>query len=56
MGFDGAKVQNRVSVHIPDGQTLEDNNEDDIVANVVDDLLQPEGDGPNEVPGTPRAN
>jgi hypothetical protein len=56
MGFDGAKVQNRVSVHIPDGQTVEENNEDAIVANVVDDLLQSPGDDANETPSTPRAN
>lgn len=53
MGFDGAKVENRVSVHIPDGQTHEDKSEDAIVANVVDELL---GDGANETPTTPRAN
>lgn len=56
MGFEGAKVENRVSVHIPDGQTHEEKSEDAIVANVVDDLLQPEGDGANEMPRTPRAN
>ena len=56
MGFEGAKVQNRVSVHIPDGQTHEEKSEDAIVANVVDELLQSEGDGANETPTTPRAN
>jgi len=56
MGFEGAKVENRVSVHIPDGQNLEENSEDAIVANVVDDLLQNEGDGADETPSTPRAN
>jgi len=56
MGFDGAKVENRVSVHIPDGQTHEESSEDAIVANVVDDLLQSEGAGANETPSTPRAN
>ena len=40
MGSDGAKVENRVSVHIFDGQTLEEKSEDAIVANVVDKLLQ----------------
>lgn len=52
MGFQGAKVENRVSVHIPDGQTHEENSEDAIVANVVDELLQSEGDGVNETPAT----
>jgi hypothetical protein len=56
MGFEGAKVENRVSVHIPDGQTLEEKNEDAIVANVVDELLQSDGDSTNETPSTPRAN
>ena len=56
MGFEGAKVENRVSVHIPDGQTTEEKSEDAIVANVVDELLQSEGDGANESPSTPRAN
>jgi hypothetical protein len=56
MGFEGTKVANRVSVHIPDGQNLEEKSEDSIVANVVDELLQSEGDGTNESPSTPRAN
>lgn len=56
MGFDGANIENRVSVHIPDGQTLEEKSEDAIVANVVDELLQSGGDGANETPSTPRAN
>lgn len=56
MGFEGTKVENRVSVHIPDGQTVEEKSEDAIVANVVDELLQSEGDGANESPSTPRAN
>ena len=56
MGFEGAKVENRVSVHIPDGQTLEENSEDAIVTNVVEELLQSEGDSMNETPSTPRAN
>ena len=56
MGFEGAKVENRVSVHIPDGQTVEEKSEDAIVANVVDELLQPEGDDANESPSTPRAS
>jgi hypothetical protein len=53
MGFEGAKVENRVSVHIPDGQTLEESSEDAIVANVVDELLQSEGDNTSETPSTP---
>jgi len=56
MGFEGAKVENRVSVHIPDGQNIEERNEDAIVANVVEELLQSGGDGANESPSTPRAN
>ena len=56
MGFEGAKVQNRVSVHIPDGQNLEENSEDAIVANVVDELLENEGGDADETPSTPRAN
>lgn len=56
MGFESAKVENRVSVHIPDGQTIEEKSEDAIVANVVDELLRAEGDGANESPSTPRAN
>jgi Wiskott-Aldrich syndrome protein len=56
MGFEGAKVENRVSIHIPDGQTIEDKSEDVIVTNVVNELLQSEGDGANESPSTPRAN
>jgi len=56
MGFEGAKVENRVSVHIPDGQTVEEKSEDAIVTNVVEELLQSEGDGVNEVPSTPRAD
>jgi len=56
MGFEGAKVENRVSVHIPDGQTPEEKSEDAIVANVVEDLLQSDGDDTNETPSTPRAN
>lgn len=56
MGFAGAKVENRVSVHIPDGQNLEEKSEDAVVANVVDELLQSEGAGVNETPSTPRAN
>jgi len=56
MGFEGAKVANRVSVHIPDDQTHEENSEDAIVANVVDDLLQSEGAGASETPTTPRPN
>lgn len=56
MGFEGAKVENRVSIHIPDGQTMEERSEDAIVANVVDELLQSEGGGANESPSTPRAN
>lgn len=56
MGFEGAKVENRVSVHIPDGQTTEEKSEDAIVTNVVEELLQSEGDGVNEAPSTPRAN
>lgn len=56
MGFEGAKVENRVSVHIPDGQALEENSEDAIVTNVVEELLQSEGDGVDETPSTPRAN
>jgi len=54
MGFVGPKVENRVSVHIPDGQPLEDNGEDAIVTNVVDELLRPDGDDTNESPSTPR--
>jgi hypothetical protein len=54
MGFVGAKVENRVSVHIPDGQTLEDRSEDAIVTNVVDELLRPDGDGTSESPSTSR--
>jgi len=56
MGFEGAKVENRVSVHIPDGQTVEEKSEDAIVTNVVEELLQSEGDGANEAPNTPRAD
>jgi hypothetical protein len=56
MGFEGAKMENRVSVHIPDGQTVEEKSEDAIVANVVDELLQPDGDDANESPSTPRAS
>jgi len=56
MGFEGAKVENRVSVHIPDGQTLEEKSEDAIVANVVDELLQSEEAGASETPTTPRPN
>ena len=56
MGFDGAKVENRVSVHIPDGQALEENSEDAIVANVVDELLQSEGAGASETPSTSGPN
>jgi Wiskott-Aldrich syndrome protein len=56
MGFEGAKMENRVSVHIPDGQTIEEKSEDAIVANVVDELLQPDGDDANESPSTPRAS
>ena len=56
MGFEGARVENRVSVHVPDGQTLEENNEDAIVTNVVEELLQSEGNEANETPSTPRAN
>ena len=56
MGFEAAKVENRVSVHIPDDQTLEEKSEDAIVANVVEELLQSEGAGANETPSTPRAN
>jgi len=56
MGFDGAKVENRVSVHIPDGQTMEEKSEDAIVANVVHEILDSEGNGANESPTTPRAN
>jgi hypothetical protein len=56
MGFEGVKVENRVSIHIPDGQTVEEKSEDAIVANVVDDLLDSEGNGANESPTTPRAN
>ena len=56
MGFEGAKVENRVSIHIPEDQTVEERSEDAIVANVVDELLRSEGDVPNESPTTPRAN
>lgn len=56
MGFEGAKVENRVSVHIPDGQNIEENSEDAIVTNVVEELLQSEGGDVNETPSTPRAN
>lgn len=56
MGFEGAKVEDRVSVHIPEGQTVEEKSEDAIVTNVVDELLRSEGDGANESPSTPRAN
>ena len=56
MGFEGANVENRVSVHIPEGQIVGESSEDAIVANVVEDLLQSEGDGTNESPSTPRAN
>ena len=56
MGFEGAKVENRVSVHIPDGQTAEEKSESAILANVVEDLLQSEADGANEMPSTPRAD
>jgi hypothetical protein len=56
MGFKGTKVENRVSVHLPDDQTVEEKSEDAIVANVVDELLQSEGEGANETPSTPRAN
>lgn len=56
MGFEGARVENRVSVHIPDGQNLEEKGEDAIVADVVDELLESEGSGTNDSPATPRAN
>ncbi|KAF9654206.1 hypothetical protein BDM02DRAFT_19482 [Thelephora ganbajun] len=56
MGFEGSKVENRVSVHIPDVQTLEEKGEDAIVAKVVEDLLQPEGGDANKIPNTPGAN
>lgn len=56
MGFEGARVENRVSVHIPDGQSLEEKGEDAIVADVVDELLESEGNGTSESPTTPRAN
>jgi fumarate reductase subunit D len=56
MGFEGAKVENRVSVHIPDGQTAEEKSEGAILADVVEDLLQSEADGANEMPSTPRAD
>lgn len=56
MGFGDTDIANRVSVHIPDDQSLEENSEDAIVANVVEELLQTEGNGTNETPSTPRAN
>lgn len=56
MGFGGPNVENRVSRHIPDDQTMEEKNEDAIVTDVVDELLETEGNGVNESPATPQEN